>query len=442
MEELNENTKKILDKLYNLRSNDSVILNQIDEEKRQALETKKKTSVLKEELEFKITSLVKEENDLANEGQKLKEVLDTISNDNFASVIDHLDLDFNPDKLKKAVEDKLPETLEKVASEKEDTGNKLEAVKDEMNDSIIRIEELGIKKDEVLSDQARLNKIFELSLSSNTSLTRDEITTLLAKMNFNDEEQRIAAKLIMFPEDGLFEYDKISKDRSIIYKESLKKDIKLDDKNENTSVKVNKRLSFKSKEDILEETHIEPLEVKETKEEVNDISPIIEFDEPIIEPEISNFEPFNNSEPIIIETPEEIINELEDIKVEIQDNTEITKEKLIEKLTKLGFDCLNFTNNDIDKMLENFDENLFVENIKVFDENHINKDIFADNVELLYDNEVKEKIKTLISVGKNGKDIYLNPDILMKYNLSELNNAIDTLKNSGLEPKSVPLMAY
>ena len=39
-------------------------------------------------------------------------------------------------------------------------------------------------------------------------------------------------------------------------------------------------------------------------------------------------------------------------------------------------------------------------------------------------------------------DIYLNPNILIKYNLTELYNAITALKDSGLEPDKVPLMAF
>ena len=68
--------------------------------------------------------------------------------------------------------------------------------------------------------------------------------------------------------------------------------------------------------------------------------------------------------------------------------------------------------------------------------------MFNDNIELLYDKELKSKIEMLTSVGKLPQDIYLNPNILVKYNLSELDSAIKTLHESGLEPKNVPLMAY
>ena len=70
------------------------------------------------------------------------------------------------------------------------------------------------------------------------------------------------------------------------------------------------------------------------------------------------------------------------------------------------------------------------------------QDVFVDNIELLYDTELESKISLLTQIGKDPRDIYLNPRVLTKYNFTELSSAIQTLSESGLEPKSVPLMAY
>ena len=56
--------------------------------------------------------------------------------------------------------------------------------------------------------------------------------------------------------------------------------------------------------------------------------------------------------------------------------------------------------------------------------------------------QMKEKIEKLTSIGKMPQDIYLNPSVLTKYDLNGLNNAIDVLKQSGLDAKNVPLIAY
>ena len=118
------------------------------------------------------------------------------------------------------------------------------------------------------------------------------------------------------------------------------------------------------------------------------------------------------------------------------------KEDLVNILTELGFDYLDFKNNDFNKLKEHFDAIVFKENVKVMDSFGINKDVFVDNIELLYDKDLKAKIDTLIKAGKQPQDIYLNPNVLVKYTLDELNTTIKMLQDSGLEPKNVPLMAY
>ena len=55
---------------------------------------------------------------------------------------------------------------------------------------------------------------------------------------------------------------------------------------------------------------------------------------------------------------------------------------------------------------------------------------------------VNEKLEKLISVGKESRDISLMPSVLVKYDLKGLNNTINDLEISGLDPKKVPLLAY
>ena len=407
MKILNSEMTSLLDKLYNLRGEDSVILVSMDKEKQSAVETRDKTSSLKMELQSKINDLISEENILAVEGEKLKNALASIKKDEFATVIEHLNIDFDPEAIKAKVDSTLPLTMEKVANEKKTAAEKLVQVEDEMNTAITKIEELGIRKDEALSNQERLNRYFELALSSNINITRDEITSLLAKFDFTEEEQREAAKLLMFPEDGLFDYEKSFKDRPVSSK-SIGEVIQ-------EAKEVTPVVNFDELVGTDEPT-LEPTLEEEPTPEIK-IEPIT-FDKPVIEPEVT-------IEPVIATTAEPT-----------------SKESLIELLTTLGFDYLDFTSNDFTKLLENFDEEVFRNNVGLIDSLKINKDVFNDNVELLYDRELQSKIEILTKVGKLPQDIYLNPNVLVKYNLNELDSAIKTLHESGLEPKNVPLMAY
>ena len=390
MKMLNAEMTSLLDKLYNLRGDDSVVLVSMDEERREAVETRDKTSALKAELQDKINVLTSEENVLAEEGAKLKAVLSAIKKDDFATVIEHLNIDFDPDDIRAKVEERLPETLEKVASEKKDAGEELVKVEDEMNQAITKIEELGIRRDEAISNQERLNKYFELALNSNINITRDEITSLLAKFDFTEEEQREAAKILMFPEDGLFDYED-----SYAKKEETKKEV---------------------------DEFAKEIRDKVAEEERKDAEVIIE---PVINEELTNLH-----------------NSQTEISIPVQEQKEPTKEDVMAFFKAHDFDGLDFTANDIDKLLEHFNEELFAKNISLFNSLGISMDIFYDNVELMYDTELDEKVKRLIGVGKTAQDMYLNPSVLIKYNLVELNDAIEVLTNSGLDPKNVPLMAY
>ena len=92
--------------------------------------------------------------------------------------------------------------------------------------------------------------------------------------------------------------------------------------------------------------------------------------------------------------------------------------------------------------MNNFDKETIKANAEYIKSLNISLDIFADNVELMYDKQMKDKIEKLTSIGKMPQDIYLNPSVLTKYDLNGLNNAIDVLKQSGLDAKNVPLIAY
>lgn len=406
MRNLNTEMRMLLDKLYNLRGEDSVILVSMAKEKDEAVKTKERTSKRTTELQGQIEKLTSEKEVLAKEGESFKNALETIRRDDFVNVLKELSIAFDPNELKKELDVKLPKTLEEFASEKDKAEKELVLVEDEMNKATTKIEELGIRKDEALSNQERLNKYFELALEGNINITRDEITSLLEKFNFSEEEQREAAKLLMFPEDGLFEYETNYKNRQ----------------------------SGKSISDVFKEA-------KETKTPVIDV-------EPVVKPESIDTFKFDFMKDVE-ETPKAetpVVSEIKTGNVEApkkeETKSEPSKESLIKLLESLGYDYLDFTSNDFEKLLANYDEETIKKNTEYIKSLKITLDFFADNVELLYDKEMSNKIEKLTSIGKMPQDIYLNPTVLTKYDLKGLNAAINLLNQSGLEPKNVPLIAY
>ena len=361
MKMLTAEITKLLDKLYNLRGEDSVILSKMEKEKAKAEETKERTASEKTTLQEKIENLVEEERVLAEEGEKLVSTLSRIKTDDFKIVLEKLKVDFNPDKLSEDVNRLLPQTIDKVKEDIEGAKKELVTVEAEMNTAIATIEELVIRKDEALSNQARLNEYFDLALNGNINITRDSITSLLEKFDFTEDEQREAAKIMMFPEDALYDYEK----------------------------------------------------------------------------KIKNIEqPGKSISEVFAEAKENVVEE-------VKEETKLSpKEELIALLKELGFDYLDFTSNDLDKILANYTKDTLRKNVEFANSKNIKLDLFVDNVSLLYDKELEEKISKLIEVGKDTFDIYLNPNILTKYDANGLVSIIDKLKNSGLDPKKVPLIAY
>ena len=350
----------LLDKLYNLRGEDSTILKEMNEQKNKAEETKKRTTEQKGVLQNNIADLKKQREELEEQGEKFKEVLQGINRNDFATVLNRLKIDFDPEVLLEKLNKNLPKTIENVENDTTKCEEELVKVEDEMDRAITTIEELGIRKDTALANQEKLNEYIELSLSGKINITRDSITSLLKEFSFTDEEQREAAKLLMFPEDALFAYDEKVKN-------------------------IDK--SGKSISEVLQEAK-----------------------------NISEEEPYK----------EEVDN----------------KTMVIDTLKEEGIDYLDFTSDEIDKLINNFDENLVKQNIDYIKSLGLDNDIFVNHASLFYDDELKDKIEMLLKIGKEPTDIYLNPSVLSKYGKEHLKEAISSLKDNGMDPKNVPLMAY
>lgn len=370
---------KLLDKLYNLRGSDSVVFKEMESAHNEAEATKDRTTKEKSALQEKIAGLEEESKNLSEQGKKLIEVLSNIDKSSFETVIERLNINFDPEALTEKLNDTLPNTIESVNEEIKSSKEELVSVEEEMNSAITTIEEIGIRKDAAIANQEKLNEYFDLALAGNINITRDSITNLLEQFNFTEEETREAAKILMFPEDALFEYDAKMKEQE---KKSISEVMK----------------EAKDHEEI---AAIYPEEVV-TEDNANDV---------VIED--------NNHEQKVF-----------------------AREDLMDLFSEIGLDYLDYTTSDLDEVLEHFNEKVIRRNVSIFKNNDLSLDIFVDHIGLLYDKEFEAKVDRLIRIGKSPLDIYLNPTVLTKYDYKGLDKAIILLQNSGLDPKKVPLMAY
>ncbi len=350
-------TKHLLDKLYNLRSEDSSVLVGIENSKTEAENTLEKTSKQKEELQRKISVLTNEEELIQEQSSRLLEVLSNINENDFSLILDKLNISFHPREMETKVNNSLPDLISRTANETNRAQEELINVEEIMNDAVTKIEELAIRRDTAIANQQKLNEYFDLALNGNLNITRESISSLLEQFDFSEEEQKEAAKLLMFPEDALYDYDQETK-------------------------------GGKTMSDVF-------AEAKGFKE--------IKAEEP--------------------EEPK-------------------PKSELIDLMKKCGIDYLDYSTADLEKINDNVDEEVIKSNINYIKQNNIALDIFSDNVELLYDEELIRKIQRLFELGKSAIDVYLNPSVLKKYNYGQLEQVIVEFEKNGLDPKMVPLMAY
>ena len=378
------NTEALLDRLYNLRGSDSEILKEMDSQKEAAEETKRCTTEAKAKLQSEIAKLKKQREELEAQGAELKSVLQGINRRDYDTVLSRLEIDFNPGDILNKLETNLPKTIEDVEKDTSASEQELVSVEEEMNTAVTTIEEIGIRKDTALANQEKLNEYFEMALKGRINITRDSITSLLQEFGFSEEEQREAAKLLMFPEDALFAYDE----------------------------KTKRYVRDEEPKEVVQDVEVEKVE---------DIKPEIVI------------------EPVIQETPEE----------EIVDNTsytqpveEVDKDEVIVFLRNNNIDYLDYSADELEDLIEHFNSSIIQNNIDYMNNHNLDMDIFVNHMKMMYDEELTKKIELLLSVGKETLDIYLNPSVLVKYNYEELNDSIERIKENGMDPKEIPLMAY
>ena len=332
MKALSPEVRALLGKLYNLRGEDSVVLVEMDKQKSIAENTKERTTSQKKQLQDKIADLEKQHEELEAQGEKLINLLSGIDRDAYATVLDRLKIDFDPEGLVSKLNKSLPRTIENVVLDTKKAEDELVKVEEEMNSAITKIDELAIRRDTALANQEKLNEYFDLALSGSINITRDSITSLLEQFDFSEEEQREAAKILMFPEDALFSYD-----------ESVK----------------SKTNSVRKNDEMEEEVITEP--VREYPEEKENVAFKVEPEEP---------------------TKVEIDREVED---------ENPKEDLIELLRSNGVNYLDFTAQDMDYLIDHYDAAVINKNIGFVKSLNVNTDMFVNHASLLTDNEFKSQ---------------------------------------------------
>ena len=212
MAKLSQKTILLLDKLYNLKGEDNIILQEINS----SIEGINNTIAATDEKRIGLVG-DKEANEnnllvFTTQQEAFLTAFSEISDETFAS-LRNIGVDVNIASMVSAVSDKAPGYIEELKAKIESIQSEIDNDDRHRQELEVELENLRTSKSKAENDQAALVSLMEQSLSADEtereSLPTKYVKDILARFEvFDAEEISTLAKLIMFPEDGLMDYDK------------------------------------------------------------------------------------------------------------------------------------------------------------------------------------------------------------------------------------------
>lgn len=196
----------ILKRLDNLASERSTILEKLEENKSQTSIKKQKKEEQVYQNNNKIEEIKENINILETQSNSLKKLLNSLNTSDFAYTIDTLQLVFNPDEDNEKLEKMLPDEIKKRNDQVNDLEQTVLNDQTDIKEYEDNLSELEIRISEALNNQNGLKDLIADARNNNVNKTREEVINILKKVEFNEEDSKIAAKLIMFPEEELITY--------------------------------------------------------------------------------------------------------------------------------------------------------------------------------------------------------------------------------------------
>lgn len=341
---ISQRIERVLDKLYNLKGEYNFVIAEIEKNIRNA--------------EAAITTATEEQN--SNEMRKSDVIgkLTVFNNqkDAFLSAFSELDdetfsalrdigIDANFGTMVNLVNEKSPEFCEELDKEIENYENLIEEAKDTVTKNACLVAELEDSKRTEEDKRSKLVSLLEQSLSTE-EIEREALSTSYVKKIltafdlFTDEEIVSLAKLIMFPEDGLMEYNEAYTDE-------------------------------KAREFLTDET--EPEEVVEEETE----SPVIEEPEAEVEPEETT-EIEEEIAPEVTE-PEETSEDVSEIAENADDTEESSSDEQLSRAEELYQNVMS--DSEVQDIIESHGDTTEI-NLKSLNVDDVEDTEEAENVEV------------------------------------------------------------
>ena len=446
-----EDIENILRKIKDLMNSKPKTLDFLIDEKNKKI---KSISALKESVSnnnLKKYTIEKEIETLNREKTILLGLLNIAKNEDIEFIVKTLNLSLDVDHDLYALHNYFPlqikirqDIINELAKLIKDDLDKLDNINKEIN-------ELDIKYKSISTNQFKLVKLIKRVLNKDTSITRDEVLSILKSVAFDEEESYVAAKLILFPERELIPYfegfniefkEPTEQIIDISYSDTVKKDKELE--NEDTSLEEdikeepiyenNILVSLDQMRSLIENNMNEMYKKKSLKKKQKDNRNILEQIGKN-KSDLSLFEgvSFNIDTKMILNLEERGLDPI-DISIVIY---RYGIDKYLENLDTLESYGYNVTEMELEKFGVNLaltDKDMITKNLEVLHENGLtlektNKKLALSILSVDTDT-LKENIKEFIEI-KEKENLKNNVEIL-RCNVKNIINKILYCKQNGI----------
>ena len=180
-------TEKLLDKLFNLRGPDSVILKDLESMELMETEIVEQMLYAESELTAKISELETKLDTYKTQGDLWANYLTGIKTEDVGEVLKAIDSKFDIESENEKLNVTLKQIVEDLTAEIKTAKDELKEVRAKMHAAESKIKEVHDQKEYAINQQATLNTYIERSLSGDLTLTREELEPFLASFKFMDK---------------------------------------------------------------------------------------------------------------------------------------------------------------------------------------------------------------------------------------------------------------
>jgi len=454
MSNLSKEAMLLLDKTYNLKGDDNYLIKELDENIEKHVSDIESHQNTREELSNKKQDTEAELTVFTNQKDTFLNVFSSIDDDMF-SALKSIGVDVNIASMVNEVSAKSPEFINELNS-------KIRDIQASINDSISEEKDLedeleSLKEDRLAKekDRTELNNLFNQCLSSDEN-ERDSIPTkyvkdILSKFDiFSKEDISKLAKIIMFPEDGLEEYDKNYLNRLNNGEININGEVEVTE--EPTTVEETEEEVVEEKEEVLPVVEVEE-ETEVTEEETEPVIEIEEDTEPVTEPVVEDiheehpsmediYNKDNDDTTIINLTSLNNSDESEDKEIEVTVEEEPKEEQFKDLDIHIEDEDIEVNPLTQENPMDKFTDRLEKIGLRVEDFNKLSKDDKEKFVKLLdnvSDEEISVNYEILRSVDAADAAFKLNNEYSYLTD-KELNSKITLLRTKDITEHMIKKM--